>query len=251
MSSSIPAVSGAPIEQKPLSEVERVVDTFVAPSKAFIDLRRSANWLIPFVLLSIASIALVVVVDKKLGMEKAVENQMALQPKAAARLDQLPPEQRAAQIQTAVKITRIISYAYPVLLLIILAIIAAVLMATFNFGFGAELTFNQCLAVSMYASLPGILKALIAMLVIGLGGGEGFTFQNPVASNLGALVDPSSHFLYSIATSLDIITIWTLVLTGLGFSCLTKVKRGTCLGVVFGWWAVVVLAGAGIGAAFS
>ena len=121
--------------------------------------------------------------------------------------------------------------------MIILAIIAAVLMATFNFGFGAELTFNQSLAVCMYASLPGILKALIAMLAIGVGGGESFTFQNPVASNLSGLVDPSSHFLYSIATSLDIITIWTLVLTGIGFACLTKVKRGACLGVVFGWWA--------------
>ena len=30
-------------------------------------------------------------------------------------------------------------------------IVAAVLLATFNFGFGAELTFNQCLAVCMYS----------------------------------------------------------------------------------------------------
>ena len=72
-----------------------------------------------------------------------------------------------------------------------------------------------------------------------------------MASNLGGLVDPSSHFLYSVAVSLDVITIWTLVLTGIGFSCITKVKRGAALGVVFGWWALVVLAGAGIGAAFS
>ena len=45
--------------------------------------------------------------------------------------------------------------------------------------------------------------------------------------------------------SVDIFTIWTLVLTGIGFSCITKVKRGTCMGVVFGWWVVVVLVGAG------
>jgi hypothetical protein len=251
MSSTTPALSGVPLEQKPLSEVERVVDTFVAPSKTFTDLRRSANWFVPWLLLAITSVAMVLVVDKKLGIEKVVENQMALQPKQAARLDQLSPEQRAAQMQTIVKFNRVIAYAYPVVLVIVLAIIAAVLMATLNFGFGAELTFNQSLAVCMYSSLPGILRALIAMLAIALGGGEGFTFQNPVASNLGGLVDPSSHFLYSIATSLDIITIWTLVLTGIGFSCLTKVKRGACLGVVFGWWAVVVLAGAGIAAAFS
>jgi len=251
MSSAAPVVSGAPLEQKPLSEVERVVDTFVAPSKTFTDLRRSANWLVPWLLMAIVSVALVFVVDKKLGMEKVVDNQMALQPKAAAKIEQLPPEQRASQTEIMAKYTRVISYCYPILMVIILAIVAAVMMATFNFGFGAELRFNQCLAVCMYASLPGILKALIAMLAIAVGGGEGFTFQNPVASNLSGLVDPSSHFLYSIATSLDVITIWTLVLTGVGFACLTKVKRGTCLGVVFGWWALVVLVAAAIAGAFS
>jgi len=248
MSSAAPAT---PIEEKPLSEMERIADTFIAPSKAFTDLRRSANWIVPWLLMAIASVALVVVVEKKLGMEKVVENQLALSPKQAAKLDQLSPEQRASQMQTIIKVNRAIAYAYPVVIIIVLAIIAAVLLASFNFGFGAELTFNQCLAVCMYASLPGILKALIAMLAVAVGGAEGFIFQNPVASNLSGLVDPGSHFLYSIATSIDIFTIWTLVLTGIGISCLTKVKRGTCLGVVFGWWAIFVLAGAGLGAAFS
>ncbi len=241
----------APIEPKPLSEMERVVDTFVAPGKTFTDLRRSANWLVPWLLVGLASVALVMVVDKKIGIQKAAENQLALQPKRAEQLDKLPPEKRAEQMETIVKFTRILAYASPVSLLIVFAIIAAVLLGSFNFGFGAELTFNQCLAVCMYASLPGILKALIAILAIAVGGGEAFTFQNPVASNLSGLVDPTSHFLYSIATSIDIFTIWTLALTGIGISCLTKVKRGTCLGVVFGWWVILVLGGAALAAAFA
>ena len=245
------ASSIAPVERPPLSQVERVVDTFVAPGKTFSDIRRNASWWLPWVLMAIASLALVTVVDKKLGMEKVVENQMALSPKQAEKLDQLPPDQRAAQIQTIVKFNRAIAYAYPVIAIIIVAIIAAVLLGTFNLGFGAHLTFNQCMAISMYASLPGIIKALIAMLAISVGGGEGFTFQNPVASNLGALVDPSSHFLYSIATSLDVFTIWVIFLTGLGYACMTKLKKGTCMAVVFGWWAVVVLVGAGFAALFA
>lgn len=108
------------------------------------------------------------------------------------------------------------------------------------------------MAISMYAFLPGILKALIAIGVVGMGAAEGFTFQNMVASNLGGLVDPNtSHFLYSVLTAIDAFNIWTLILTGIGYSCVTRVKRGTCMGVVFGWWAVVSLAGAGIGALFA
>ena len=247
----VSAAPVAPIEAKPLSEMERVVDTFIAPSKTFSDLRRSANWFVPWLLLAIASVALVVVVDQKLGMVKVVENQLAMQPRQAAQLEKLSPEQRASQMQTIIRFNRVIAYAYPVVIVIVLAIIAAVLLGSFNFGFGAELTFSQCLAVCMYASLPGILKVLIAILAIAVGGGEAFTFQNPVASNLSGLVDPSSHFLYSIASSIDVFTIWTLALSGIGFSCLTKLKRGSCMAVVFGWWLVAVLVGAGIGAAFS
>ena len=243
--------SGVTTEGKPLSEIERVVDTFIAPGKTFTDIRRSASWWLPFVLIAVSSLALVYVVDKKIGMDKVVENQMALSPKQAAKLDQLPPDQRAAQMEGIVKINRMIAYAYPVLLLIIAAIMAAVLLGTFNFGFGAELTFNRCLAVTWYSWLPGVVKGLIAILAVSIGGAEGFTFQNPVASNLGGLVDPNSHFLYAVAVALDLFTIWTLILAGIGYSCLTRVKRGTCMAVVFGWWVVVVLAGAAIGAVFA
>ena len=248
MSSAAPV---APIEEKPLSEVERIVDTFVAPSKTFTDLRRSSNWLVPWVLMAIVGTALVFVVDNKLGMEKVVENGLALAPKQAAQLDKLSPDARAAQIEKVVKFNRVVAYTYPIVILIFLCIVAAVLLGTFNFGLAAELRFNQCLAVCMYASLPGILKTLIAILVIAMGAGEAFTFQNPIASNLSPLVDPNSHFLYSVATSVDLFTIWTMVLTGIAFSCLSKVKRGTCMAVVFGWWLLVVLVGAGISAAFS
>src|SRR5208337_1421016 len=171
------ATSTVPLESKPLSEVERVVDTFVAPSKTFTDIRRSASWWMPWVLMSIFGLALVFTVDKKVGMEKVAENSIQLAPKRAAKLDQLPSEQRASQMEMAAKITRIFAYASPVLTVIIVAILAGVLLGTFNFGFGAELTFMQCMAISMYAFLPGIIKALLVMVTIMIGGGEGFTFE--------------------------------------------------------------------------
>jgi hypothetical protein len=37
----------------------------------------------------------------------------------------------------------------------------------------------------------------------------------------------------------------------IGFTCLSKVKRGTALAIVFGWWAVFTLTAAALGAAFS
>jgi hypothetical protein len=245
------AAQVVPPQHPALSEAERAIDTFVAPTKTFNDLRRSSNWLIPAVLLIISTVALVWVADMKVGFQKIVDNQLVLQPKQAEALDKLSPEDRAKRMESVIKINRVISYFSPAIVLIFLIVVAAVLLGTFNFGLGTELTFNQCIAVTMYTSLPGVIKALLAILVILLGATGNFTFQNPIASNLSGLVDPSSHFLYSLLTAVDVFTIWTLVLAGIAYSCVTKVSRGTCMAVVFGWWLVFILGTSAVGAAFS
>ena len=246
------AADTAPIAERPLTEVERVIDTFVAPSKTFTDIRQNTSWWVPWLLMSIFGLSMVFVVDKKLGMDTAYENQLRLSPKQMDKIDQLPPDQKANALKLGANITRYFSYGSPLLTIVIVGIMAAVLMATFNFGFGTQVKFMQAMAISMYAFLPTIIKSLIAIAVVSAGAAEGFTFQNPVASNLSGLVDPnSSHFLYSVLSSIDIFTIWTLILTGIGYSCVTKVKRGTAMGVIFGWWAVIALVGAGLGALFA
>jgi hypothetical protein len=246
------AASAIPVEGKPLTEVERVVDTFVAPTKTFTDIRRNARWIVPWILMSIVGLAMVFTVDKKLSMETAYENQLRQSPKQMDKIDNLPADQKANALRIGANATRYFSYSAPVLTLVFIGIIAGVLMATFNFGLGAEVKFMQAMAISMYAFLPTIIKTLIATVLVGIGAAEGFTFQNPVASNLGGFADPtSSHFLYSVLSAIDIFNIWVLILTGIGYSCVTRVKRGTCMGVVFGWWIVVTLIGAGIGALFA
>jgi hypothetical protein len=81
---------------------------------------------------------------------------------------------------------------------------------------------------------------------------DSFSFQNPLASNPGYFLSPADNvFIYSVASGIDIFMIWTLVLTAIGFTCVSKVKRGTAFAVVFGWWAVFTLVGAALAAAFS
>ncbi|MBZ5704767.1 MAG: YIP1 family protein [Acidobacteriia bacterium] len=240
-------------EAPPLSEGARIVNTFIAPSRTFTDLRRSAAWWAPFLLIVIFSTAFVYVAGQKVGFRKAMENQMQAQPKTQERLEQLPPDQREKQLQQGAKITKDIAYAFPAIQFVILVIIAAALFGTFKFAAGANVSFKVALAIVMYASLPGLLRAVLAVVSLLAGASaDSFTFQNPVATNPGYFLNPAdSPFLYSLASSLDIFLIWTLVLTAIGFTCVSKVKRGTALAIVFGWWLVFTLAGAGFGALFS
>jgi hypothetical protein len=237
----------------PLSEPARILNTFIAPSKTFTDLRRNASWWGPFLLMVVFSIAFVYVGGQKVGFRKIMENQMRAQPKQQARLESLPPDQREQQMQQGEKVTRIISYVFPVINLIILVFIAALMFATFKFAAGADIKFKVALAIVMYATLPGLLRVLLAILSLLTGASpDSFTFQNPVATNPGYFLNPAdSPFLYSLASSIDIFLIWTLVLTALGFTYVSKVKRGTAFAIVFGWWLILSVVGASMAALFS
>jgi hypothetical protein len=241
--------AGAPA----LSEGARVVDTFIAPSKTFTDLRRNASWWGPLLLMIVFSLALVYVAGQKVGFRKITENQMQAQPKQQERMEQLPAAEREQHMQTAAKFTMYISYCFPVLQLLILLIIAAVLFATFKFAAGADVKFKVAFAIVMYAGLPGLLKAALAILSLLAGASpDSFTFQNPLATNPGYFMNAAdSPVLYGIASSIDIFMIWTLALTAIGFTCVSRVKRGTSIAIVFGWWIFFTLALAGLAAAFS
>lgn len=227
-----------------LSEPERIIDTFVAPSKTFADLNRNAAWWAPFLLMVIVSIAFVYVAGQKVGFRKAMENQMQAQPKQQARLEQLSPEQREQQLEQGANITKVIAYCFPLIQFVILIIITTVLFGTFKFALGAGVSYKVSLAIVMYAGLPGLLRGILSIVSLLAGASvDSFTFQNPIATNPGYFMNPAdSPFLYSLASSVDIFLIWTLILTAIGFTCVSKVKRGTALAVVFGWWAVMTIA---------
>jgi len=105
----------------------------------------------------------------------------------------------------------------------------------------------------MYSSLPTVLKSILAALSLLAGVSvDTFSFQNPLATNPGYFIDPaSSPGLYRLLTSFDVFTIWMLVLGAIGITCISKVKSGAAFAVVFGWFAVLVVIGAGAGALFS
>lgn len=237
----------------PLSQGARIVNTFIAPSKTFTDLRRSAAWWAPFLLLAVISTVFVYTAGQKIGFRKIMENQMQAQPKQQARLEQLPADQRERQLEQGAKFTEGFSYVLPVLILIFWLVLAAVLYPSFKFAAGADVNFKISLAIVVYAALPLVLKTVLALVSLLAGiSPDSFSFQNPLATNPGYFMNPAdSPFLYSLLSAIDIFMIWTLTLTALGFTYVSKVKRGTAFAIVFGWWALITLFFSGMGAMFS
>jgi Yip1-like protein len=243
-----------PVPETPgLSEAERLIDTFVAPSKTFEDIRRNTSWWVPFLIIAAVSLGFIFAIDKKIGWEQIMQNEIAKNPTAQERIDKLPPEQRDNVLQTQLKVSKIFAYANPVFVLVIYLIVAGVLLATFNFGFGAQLRYMTSMAIVTYASLPSALSALLGMVVIFAGvDPEAFNIRNPVATNPAYFMDPMQHkFLYGIASAFDVITLWVVFLMAMGVSANSKVKKGAAFLTIFGWFLLFKIGGAAFSAAFG
>lgn len=253
MSTGAPMQAAAPIEPQPsTSAITRMLQTIYAPAKAFTALN-GKTWIIPFLAISVLSVAFIFAVDKKVGFDRVSENQIKMSPKAADRLEKLPAAQRDRQLEITAKITKYSSYAAPVFLMVWTLIITAVLLGTFNFGFGARLGFGTSLSVVMLSWIPGSIRTVLTIVALFAGiDPDGFNIRNPLATNLGVFFDyTTSPFLYRLGSGIDIFMIWTLVVAGIGFACASKMKRSTTIGVIFAWYAVVTLVGALFGTIFS
>jgi hypothetical protein len=244
---STPAV--VPESQTGLSEGERLVDTFFAPSKTFADIRRNASWWVPWLLLSLVSIAFLQTVGAKIGWEQVTRNELRVSGRAE-KFEQSPPEQQKRGMEISETIYKVTSWIPPVTLLIFAVILGAILMAAFNFGMGAEVTFKQSLAIVFYAFLPSILGSILGIvsLIIGVDP-EGFNMRNPVATNPAYVMDPTkAKFLYGMVSAVDVITIWTIILLGIGYASVSKVKKGTAIATIAGLFIVWKLIVSGISA---
>ena len=237
--------------QPALSQGERVIDTFVAPSKTFTDILRSQSWWLPFLIIIVVGYGFVFAVEKKVGWEQVVENSLktnTLPGRAASTTPQ--PNNRRRFAHSMVMGYKIVSYIFPAFVLLYWVVAAAVMLGTLNFGFGGIAKYGQLFAVFVYAGLPGIIKSILSIIVLFAGlGAESFNLQNPVGTNLGYYLSPESpKWLISLGTSIDIFTIWTVILLVIGCSIVAKVKRGSAAVAVVGWWLLITIISAGVAA---
>jgi hypothetical protein len=241
----LPPVSSSPNPNAPpLSEGARIVNTFVAPSRTFTDLRRSAAWWGPWILTSIVSLLFVYAVQKQVTFEQISKNQIAHSSRAD-QFEKLPADQQARQMNLSSKIIGISMFGSPLLILLISLISTVALWATFKVGVAADTTFGQAYAITLYAGLPGIVGGILGVISLFAGANpEGFDVNNPVGTNLAYYLDPETtgKFVRGMASSLDVLSIWSIILVGIGYACTSKVKRSTAITIVAVWYIVYKLA---------
>ena len=233
-----------------LSQWQRITNIFTAPSKTFEDIEHGhRSWWMPFVIMAFVGYIFFAAVALKIGMQQVVDNQIHLNPAQEEKMAQATPEQRELTAKISLYVTEGVFIANPAFVLAGVAFLSLGLWGTINFVFGGKASYGSIFSVWMFASLPGIIKTLLGTIVIFTGAApESFNIKNYAPTNIGAFLNPveTNKALYALACSLDVITIWTLVLLAIGTAMVAGVKRTSGYLAVFGWWAIFVLLGAGI-----
>jgi hypothetical protein len=253
--SSPGTVQPIPDESPRMGIGAQIGNIFVAPSKTFADMKRGASWpaiIVAWALISLSLLGLAYAVQVKIGYDTVAENRMRRMPKIQTMMERMPEEQRAKALADQPASAQRNAYMAPIWTAVILLIVAALQLASFNFGFGAKFSFKTCIAIVTVSSLPSIVRNLLAIVSIYAGvSPEGFNFDAPVASNLGALFDIATHpYLATFGQFVDLFMIWTLVLSALGFAVVGGIKFGRALIPVVGWYLLFALALFGLFAAF-
>ena len=249
------AIQPAADQAAGLTQWQRITSIFSAPSRTFEDIKRGhRSWWMPLLVMSLFAYILFAAISYKVGWAQVAQNTVQQNPKTQEQLDQAGPERR----ETTLKFMRYSMEgsfaASPLFILAVLGLGTLGLWGTINFGFGGRATYGSVFAVWMYAGLPGIIKSFLGAVVLFAGAApESFNLANFAPTSVGAFLSPTdtAPALYRLATSLDITTIWTLVLLGMGTAIVAGVKRSSGYIAVFGWWAIIVLFGVGWAAAFS
>jgi hypothetical protein len=236
-----------------LSQTQRVTNIFSAPSKTFEDIKRgNRSWWLPWVIMALVGYLFFAAVSSKVGMQTVVDNQMRMASESQQeQMAKAPPQQREMTAKISLYVTEGIFIAGPVFLLLVAAVVALVLWGTINFVFGGKATFGGIFAVWFFAALPSILKTLLGIVVLFVGNTpETFNIKNYAPTNVAAFlpVMETNKALYALASSLDVVTIWSLILMGMGIAIVAGVKRSSGYIAVFGWWAIIVLIGVGVAA---
>ena len=237
----------------PLNQVQRVVDTFVAPNKAFSDILRSASWWLPWLIGVIVTLGLGAAIQQKIGWDKSYENILRQSPAQQQRFEQMPSDQQARARSVGMTVTKDIFWATPVIGLLFAAIAAGVLLASVNFGFGGRAKFGQMFAVWMYATLPWSIQGLLGIITLLIGvDPDSFNLKNFVGTNIGYYMPTDMpQWLIALGTSIDVFTLWSLVLLTIGCAIIGKIRRGQAGAVVWGWWALITLIKIGSAAIFG
>ena len=226
------------------SSLGRLVRVLVQPGQTFRAIAARPSWVAPLVVLALLTTALGYLVATRIDFEPTVR----LQSERSGA--QLSAEQLDERVETIKKATPYVALAQGLIAAPAIYLVVALL---FWVGFkllGSELGYQASLATTLHAMLPLGLAALLGIPVIW--NRANFSPDEArsgafLASNLAALApEGTGRIANALLGSVDLFSIWAIILLVIGYRIVAKVSRGAAAGVVLAIWLLGVAVKVGL-----
>ena len=240
-----------PEAQPAISPVGRIIGVFFSPKATFEDIVRKPSWVLPVVLLTLFSLGVSFSINQRINWREFMSQQIEKSPQAA----NMSAEQKEQRIEGGAKFsppfTYVIGFLGPIVGILCVAL---VMWGAYNLLSGANTDFRTSFAITAHAFMTGLLSSLLFILVLYLKPYGTVDLENPVATNLAALLqDDSTKWLVALLKSIDVFTFWTLILLAIGFAATNpkKLRGSKAFTIAFSVWAAYVVCRVGVAFIFS
>ena len=221
---------------------QNLVDVYFSPREAFARILRAPGFLIPLV----CHIALALLFSGVwLGKMDAKEF-MKAQLEESGQWDKIPADRRDVIIEGAEGRIRLFGWlGPPIFTPLLVLVVAGTLMGVFRFFYASEVGFKQSMAVVAWSFFAlAVVTTPLMLLVFQLKGDWNLNPQEVLQANLGLLVEKSATAkpLWALLTSIDIFSLWIVLLLAIGFGVASKRTTGSALwGVAIPWLLIVAI----------
>jgi hypothetical protein len=229
----------APEAAGPINHFARIIGVFFSPKATFEDIVRRPSWILPVILMTVLGIGVAFVMNQKVDWRDVASKRIEESPRSA----NLSAEQKEQQVAMSAKVSPPVAYAFGALgPILAVLIVAALMLLAYNVIGGANASFSAALGVVSHAFVVTLLSSLLFILILYLKAPGTVDLDNPVATNLGAFLPESTpKVLMSLGKSIDIFSIWMLLLIAMGFTAVNPKKlKGKSLSIAISVWAVYV-----------
>jgi hypothetical protein len=232
---------------------QRLMGIYFEPGKTFEDIRRNRSWFALFLLLCVVAIGVNYTIQWRLGRVLAATKGFAMSEPFMKKI--MGPEQLAAareQVEKqAMQEPSVWAKYSPIVTTPLGVMIAYLLLAViFLLAYmitGAGINFRQAFTTAMWGmGPPSILVTLLSLIFIFVKDPMDLDIVPVynVVSNLGLLVDSKMHpVLNSLLSSIDLFSIWTVVLLSVGFAAMSekKISAGQAAVPLVVLWVIWIL----------
>ncbi len=244
----------APVPEAPaatISPLGRVFGVLFLPKKTFEDIVRKPSWLLPFAIFLALVVAVCVCLNLRMNWREYVSQQIEKSPQAS----QLSAEQKEQRIEGGAKFAPIFTYVFgiPVQIIIVFGV-TLIMWGAYGLLGGASTNFSTALAITTHAFMTSLVSSPLFILILFLRPYGTVDLDNPLATNLAALLpDDSAKWLVALCKSFDIFVFWILILLAIGFSAVNpkKLKGAKPFTIAFTVWAIYVVIRVGVAFIFS